>query len=444
MKLLVMFIIFILWVGGRASFATEFKTRFIKDLDTELLKKLSLHKIIALKKKIYSPEELAVARFGKMLFEDQDLSGNRNRSCLSCHHPDLGTSDGEFFSRAQSMDKFVPRNAQSLFNVLHAQDRVYFHDGRVQFNSSKHRFRLPLKELNGDDPLQLVEVEKLWGGLSAQVLFPLLSRDEMRGELGENELANESDDFLALSKIADRVRAKPAAYASKFKQAFPSENWNQLHFTHIANAISKFIEVEFEAVDTGFNRYLQGDLEALSLSEKNGLNIFLTKARCVVCHSGSYLGNDGRFFNVGVPELSFIQVDSGQLKKRSRDYGLYQTTKFELDKFHFKTPSLLNVSLSPPYFHNGSMVNLEKVVEHYNDVMTSIDQYVVPEKYKKRSPVELFVYNETKHRDELKNKLSFQMLKQGLNLTLEEKNNLLQFLKISLTEKKYLKKGVVR
>ena len=135
---------------------------------------------------------------GRVLFFDKELSGNRDISCATCHHPTLNTADGLSLSigtggdglgpnRSIPLDDFgtpifIPRNAPEAFN----RDNFHtmFWDGRIEFDE--------LGELItpvGEDLLPGLSTP-----LEAQAMFPVTSRDEMRGQVGESELGDLADD----------------------------------------------------------------------------------------------------------------------------------------------------------------------------------------------------------------------------------------------------------
>jgi len=98
--------------------------------------------------------------------------------------------------------------------------------------------------------------------------------------------------------------------------------------------------------------FLAGDPTALTRRERDGFNLFNTRARCNICHTGPLFTNNG-FFNIGV-------------RPSAEDLGREAVTGNPDDRGRFKVPSLRNVGLRAPYFHNGGMSTLRDVVEFYN------------------------------------------------------------------------------
>lgn len=122
----------------------------------------------------------------------------------------------------------------------------------------------------------------------------------------------------------------------------------------VAEAIAAF-ERTVVTTDSPFDRYVKGDKDALTPLERKGMEIFNGKGHCTACHWGGYF-SDGRFHNLGVMPTDPAKPDEGR----------YVITKDEADMGAFKTPTIRDVALRPPYMHNGSEKTLEDVVDLYN------------------------------------------------------------------------------
>ncbi len=103
------------------------------------------------------------------------------------------------------------------------------------------------------------------------------------------------------------------------------------------------------AGDSPYDRFVAGDRSALSTEAQHGLRLFRGKAGCTACHLGPNL-TDERFHNTGI----------------GTDEGRFRVTAAPADRGAFKTPSLRQVAQGAPYMHDGSLLTLEDVVEHYN------------------------------------------------------------------------------
>lgn len=136
--------------------------------------------------------------------------------------------------------------------------------------------------------------------------------------------------------------------------------------------------------DASFDRFVAGDEHAISAAAKRGLKLFIGKAGCVDCHSGSLL-SDNEFYNLGVPQYGeYVPAsDSGRYDaislSRTSDfspYGRYSnsieaSTLFEpeatdLLRGRFRTKSLRNVAETGPYMHTGGLGSLVEVIEFYD------------------------------------------------------------------------------
>lgn len=175
----------------------------------------------------------------------------------------------------------------------------------------------------------------MWDGrfrsLEHQALGPIQADVEMNQDI--DELLIELNDI--------------PGYVSMFDKAYPEEGITQ---DTIAKAIAAF-ERTITSNNAPFDRYINGDKDAISQSAKRGFELFKDKANCAACHQGHNFVDDG-FHNIGLPDTD--------------DPGRYNIVKVNILKGAFKTPTLRNVELTAPYMHNGVYNTLEEVVEHYN------------------------------------------------------------------------------
>tara|TARA_Y100000590_G_scaffold282012_1_gene317219 strand:- start:240 stop:995 length:756 start_codon:yes stop_codon:yes gene_type:complete len=218
-------------------------------------------------------------QLGQFLFFDKVISGNKNISCATCHHPTAGfTSDnlslglGEgavgIASSRGPEDKIhhrVPRNSPALFNIGHSSFINYFHDGRVEKNSKfPSGFKTPA---NYDLP------EGLENLLAAQALFPITSAVEMAGQADENSIGVYSarNDFKGVwQEVVKRIKSVPK-YVELFSNVFEDVSGkDDIEIVHYANAISHFQERAFKADEARFDEFQRGDKSALTDIEKEG------------------------------------------------------------------------------------------------------------------------------------------------------------------------------
>lgn len=163
--------------------------------------------------------------------------------------------------------------------------------------------------------------------------------------LNPKEMA--STEELVLSKI----KSIPE-YVKLFKRAFPKDK-NPVTYDNIAKAIASFERTLI--TPSRFDDFLRGNKKALSKDEKNGLELFVNKG-CVSCHNGVAIGGG-----------MFQRFDYGT------DEGRYEVTKNENDRKLFKVPSLRNIELTYPYFHDGSVWKLEDAVKIMGQKQLGID-----------------------------------------------------------------------
>jgi len=236
-----------------------------------------------------------MAKLGYDLFFDPVLSGSNERSCASCHNPDWGFSDPN--PRALSPDgKPALRHSPSLWNAAYGES--FFWDGRAKT-------------------------------LEEQVKVSLKANLEMDSG---------GDPVGELSAIPEYKRQ----FEALFDDGLTEDN--------IAKVIAAF-ERTLISDDSAFDRYANGNFEALTTQQRRGLATFRSAStRCFECHS-SPLFTDNTIDIVGVPDQDLN--DKGQGDAGGRDFA-------------FKVPTLRNVMLHPPFMHNGSEASMEDVIDLYH------------------------------------------------------------------------------
>ena len=120
---------------------------------------------------------------------------------------------------------------------------------------------------------------------------------------------------------------------------------------HIAEAIAAF-ERTIVSQNSSFDKYVMGQKDAMTQSAVHGMDLFKGKARCILCHNGPNFTDNG-FHNLGVPQ-------EGLLKD---DWGRFEVTRLDRDKGAFKTPTLRSITETAPYMHDGVFKTLEEVIE---------------------------------------------------------------------------------
>ncbi len=325
---------------------------------------------------MYVPVDPAEAALGRLLFWDPILSGNRNISCGTCHHPRFGTADGVSLGLGEGgvglgpereidpedpPEQRVARNAPALFNLGAREFTKLFHDGRIETD--------PTRPSGLRTPMEDEMVAGFSGVLSAQTMFPVLSPDEMAGHYGENEIsvAVRSGRITgtggAWDLIAHRVSDLPA-YADAFAETYPHVKAGApIAFTDISNAIAAFVAAEWRSDRSAFDAHLRGE-EPLQGRAAKGLDLFYGSAGCVTCHSGPFL-SDHAFHAMSEPQFGPGKAE--RFETHHRDVGRMRVTGDAADAYKFRTPSLRNVALTAPYGHAGAFATLEGYLRHHID-----------------------------------------------------------------------------
>lgn len=239
---------------------------------------------------------------GQKLFFDSRLSADSKLSCASCH--DLETNGADHQARSRGHDNIpLAVNTPSVFNS--ALNPWQFWDGRAH-------------------------------SLEEQIDFVIESPREM---------AN------SWPVIIRRLKASPdyvREFSSLYADGISSDN--------IRNAIATF-ERTLLTPDSRFDRWLQGDEQALDAKEIKGYRLFKAYG-CATCHQGANIGGN-LFQKIGIFADYFQHRDEIQ----SADYGRFNVSGREQDKHVFRVPSLRNVAITAPYFHDGSVNTLHEAIQ---------------------------------------------------------------------------------
>jgi cytochrome c peroxidase len=233
---------------------------------------------------------------GKLLFFEHRLSKHGDTSCSSCHQLDRGGADPRTTSIGTGGRK-GKRNAPSVYNA--AWHIAQFWDGRA-------------------------------ASLEEQAKAPFTNPAEMA--------------MLDPGSVVAVLRGIPG-YVSRFERAFPGQ---PITFDQVGEVLAAFERTLI--TPARWDRYLEGDLTALTPAEVEGVKVF-ADVGCVQCHTGELIGGS-MFQKVGVMEPWPNQ----------QDLGRYEVTKQLTDRMMFKVPSLRNVKLTAPYFHDGSVPELATAV----------------------------------------------------------------------------------
>ena len=337
-------------------------------------------------------DDPAAARLGQFLYYDPRLSGSGEFACATCHDPDEGFGDGLVLSEAAGT---TGRHAPHLWDV--GYQRWFFWDGRC---------------------------DSLW----CQAAGPIEAQGEMDGDrvavarlvTTDPELApaytaifGESPDLDDTTRFPDHGRplADPehpdaiawAAMAPRDQDAVTRV------YTNVAKSIAAY-ERRLVTGPTRVDRFITAlaagtpeGLDVLSPEEVRGLVLFTGEGNCHLCHSGPLLSNR-EFHSVGLGTRPWLDEDDlgrfdGIEKLRagafnaagpwSDDPGGDAALRIERlvqsgeQVGQFKTPSLRNITRSPPYMHGGHFEDLHQVVDNYNELeedvgLGHLETFMVP------------------------------------------------------------------
>jgi cytochrome c peroxidase len=282
----------------------------------------------------------ARVELGRKLFFDRRLSHNGTMSCAMCHIPEQGFTNVELARPVGIEGRSLRRNSPTIFNAAYVAP--LFHDGRET-------------------------------SLETQVVGPLLERSEM---------ANPS-----IGHVIAKLRALPD-YEGWFERAFgagPSVD-------RLGQALAAYQRTLLSA-NSPFDRWrFGGEAEALRPEAVRGFRLFTGTAGCVACHTieeRHALLTDNAFHDTGIGWYNAtvrdrardpvsVEIAPGVTVAVDRDIvdsvgdpeppdrGRHEVTLDPADLWKFRTPSLRNVGLTPPYMHDGSLRTLEEVVRFYD------------------------------------------------------------------------------
>ena len=322
------------------------------------------------------PVSDSIFTLGQALAFDKVLSGNENISCMTCHHPTLDSDDNRSLSLGEGGlglgdervgGAVIPRNAPPLFN-LHALDTMFW-DMRVEHLGDNY-FETPANEELTPEMAAVFE----FGVVSAQAMFPVTSREEMRGQRftngpNPNELAGDLEEGEIWAGLMARLGAIPE-YVQLFEAAYPGTPFADMTFAHAANAIAGFEIRAFESRGSRWQQFLEGDDTALNETELRGAQAFFQDG-CGTCHSGPML-TDNLAHNTALAQFG---PGKGHSDLHNEDRGREGATQSPYDRYEFRTPPLNNVTLTGPWGHAGQFTDLRRFVEHYQDPAASLQNY---------------------------------------------------------------------
>ncbi|MEM1318026.1 MAG: cytochrome c peroxidase [Pseudomonadota bacterium] len=310
----------------------------------------------------FSPINDAEARLGRLLFYDRVLSGTYRVSCATCHHHDRASSNG-FAVLLEGDDLAIgglpvydalkpsAKHAPALFNLGYREFDTLFFDGRLE----RREDGTIASPAGGDLPKELRDP------LAAQSLFPAVTGDELVGSVDSDirDAARRGHTGI-WDALLTRLRDLPN-YEAPFLEAFPElKRLDDAKIHHVGNAIGAFVANEWRADRSPFDRWLAGDADALTPSQKRGHALFNGKAQCASCHSGRFQ-TDHEFHNSASPPWRFDQpLDDTDFHRDRSD-----VTGRAIDRHRRRTMSLRNITATAPYGFAGSHQDLRTFIEHH-------------------------------------------------------------------------------
>ncbi|KPG00680.1 cytochrome-c peroxidase [Rhodopseudomonas palustris] len=244
-------------------------------------------------------KDAKLVELGKKLFFDPRLSKSGFISCNSCHNLSMGGTDNLKTSIGHNWQK-GPINAPTVLNA--SLNVAQFWDGRA----------LTLKDQAG------------------------------------GPIANPGEMAFTHELAVDMLKSIPG-YVGEFESVFGKTS--TLDIDEVTRAIAAFEET-LVTPNSRFDKWLKGDKKALTKTELAGYELFKDSG-CTACHNGSAVGGN-TFQKMGVVE---------PYKTENPAEGRYAVTKAEADRFNFKVPTLRNIELTYPYFHDGAAQTLSQAVE---------------------------------------------------------------------------------
>jgi cytochrome c peroxidase len=305
----------------------------------------------------------ALVAAGKLLFQSKDMSLDRQTACASCHLDRFGSADGIAnavgtggqgvgLERLASGGDIIPRNALPFWGRGSEGFDIFFWDGKVDASSGTF-----LSQFAGAEPST--------DPLVVAAHLPPVEVGEMVDDAPHNDhLEGESVEAaqVVYGTLAARIKARedigPQLAAARGKSVA------DLEFLDIAEGIAAFIRTNFRLADNPLHRFVF-DNGKLSDQELAGGLIFVGKGRCAACHNGPYF-SDLQFHAIATPQLGSGKNGFGI------DYGRFNVTMRETDRYRFRTPPLWNVVKTAPYFHSGSVQRLEDAIRLHVDPLAGL------------------------------------------------------------------------
>lgn len=255
------------------------------------------------------------ALLGKKLFFDSIFSLDGSRSCASCHDPEKGYADGLVANTILGTEQLLGRNTPSLWNA--GWQSHLFYDSRAR-------------------------------SLEVQVETVIANHQEMGGDI----------DVIAIQLSKNKA----------YKELFDKHYGGKITAKTVVHALANYV-ISLTSNDSPFDRYMRGEEGAqLDKASIKGFNLFMGKAKCATCHfAPNFNGLVPPHYYETESEILGVANDPEFPHLVDEDIGKSGFTGFKLHQYAFKTSTVRNSDLSPPYMHNGAYKSLKDVLEFYNN-----------------------------------------------------------------------------
>lgn len=287
-----------------------------------------------------NPQSAEKIALGDRLFNDVRFSTTGTVSCATCHAADKGFTDSPLKTSKGINDLRGTRNAPTVLNA--AYNKTQFWDGRSSSleDQSQNPFINPVEMgLPNHDPIL--------------------------------KIVNSDPEYLAGFESVFGVKA------------------GQIEMMHVMKAIASFERTKVAGNSPWDRWYFGAEPDAISVEAKRGFQLFLGTGRCVSCHvieQDQAVFTDHLFHNIGVGmndiQARITELAGAFLKAKAAGMDVDVAVLTDPDVSHlgrfvvdeqlssmggFKTPTLRNIALTPPFMHDGSIATLREVVVHYKN-----------------------------------------------------------------------------
>ena len=309
-----------------------------------------------------NPVTAAKVELGKLLYHETALlvnnklpEGRFTASCASCHNAKAGFQAGRIQGVGEGGLGFGQRGETRINNPAYPIDSL-----------DVQPIRSPTA-MNG-----AYQIVNLWNGqfgatgpnagTESQWTAGTPKENNHLGYEGLETQAIAGLEVHRMGNIENTIAATDPTYTNLFAQAFPGQPIDR---EHAGLAIAAF-ERTLLSNQAPFQRWLDGEKDAMTEQEKRGAIVFFTKAACADCHSGPALSSM-TFYALGMNNLDGPGVyGDGPAAGAGENIGRASFTGNPADNYKFKTPQLYNLTDSPFYGHGGNFRSVREVVEYKN------------------------------------------------------------------------------